>query len=160
MTSRAEQFDSIHSIDDLAPPGGAPPTEGLPDFLTVVEAARLLRIGRTSAYQLAQQWQYSDGREGLPVVRVGHQLRVPRRALERLAGGELTPGPAPSSGSSPLPESPPARASWASSPRAPTDDNTKTSAAEGARDRAPTAKARSDARDARRTQPSLFPTDR
>src|SRR5919106_6640078 len=140
MTPHADLSDPIHPPNCPTPGGDGPPAGGLPDFLTVVEAARLLRIGRTSAYQLAQQWQYSDGREGLPVVRVGHQLRVPRRALERLAGGELTPGPAPSSGSSPLPESPPARASWASSPRAPTDDNTKTSAAEGARDRAPTAK--------------------
>src|ERR687898_2885116 len=95
MTPHADLSDPIHTADKPAPTGGAPPTEGLPDFLTVVEAARLLRIGRTSAYLLAQQWLYTDGCEGLPVVRVGRQLRVPRRALERLAGGELTPVPAP-----------------------------------------------------------------
>jgi Helix-turn-helix domain len=77
MTSHADLSTPIHTTDEPAPTGGAPPTEGLPDFLTVVEAARILRIGRTSAYQLAQQWLYSDGRKGLPVVRVGRQLRVP-----------------------------------------------------------------------------------
>jgi excisionase family DNA binding protein len=73
----------------------ADPTEDVapdrpPDFLTVEEAARVLRIGRTCAYQLAQQWCSTDGREGLPVVRVGRLLRVPKHALERLAGGELS----------------------------------------------------------------------
>src|ERR671910_592452 len=97
MTPHANLSAPIDIADEPTPTGGAPPTEGLPDFLTVVEAARLLRIGRTSAYLLTQQWIYSDGREGLPVVRVGRQLRVPRRALERLARGELTPVPAPPS---------------------------------------------------------------
>jgi excisionase family DNA binding protein len=59
--------------------------EELPDFLTVEEAAAVLRIGRTSAYLLAQRWRFSGGDTGLPVVRVGRQLRVPRAALERLA---------------------------------------------------------------------------
>jgi hypothetical protein len=64
-----------------------------PDFLTVEEAARVLRIARTSAYQLAKRWCFTDGREGLPVVRVGRLLRVPRHGLERLAGGELGAAP-------------------------------------------------------------------
>jgi hypothetical protein len=97
MTPHADLSNPIHAADEPARTGGVPPTEGLPDFLTVVEAARLLRIGRTSAYLLAQRWLYSDGRDGLPVVRVGRQLRVPRRALELLAGGVLTPVPAPPS---------------------------------------------------------------
>ena len=83
------------------------PTEDVapdrPNFLTVEEAARVLRIGRTSAYQLAQQWCSTDGREGLPVVRVGRMLRVPRHVLERLAGGEL------SAVTSPAPSPPPSR---------------------------------------------------
>ncbi|HMC38946.1 MAG TPA: helix-turn-helix domain-containing protein [Acidimicrobiales bacterium] len=57
----------------------------LPDFLTVEEAAAVLRIGRTAAYLLCQRWQYSRGEAGLPVVRVGRQLRVPRAALLRMA---------------------------------------------------------------------------
>lgn len=57
---------------------------GLPEFLTVEEAASLLRIGRTSAYALAREWRESRGQRGLPVVELGRQLRVPRAALEEL----------------------------------------------------------------------------
>jgi hypothetical protein len=53
-------------------------------FLTIVEAAALLRVGRTVAYQQARRYLATGGREGLPVVRLGRQLRVPRPALERL----------------------------------------------------------------------------
>jgi len=56
-------------------------------FLTVVEAAALLRVGRTVAYQQARLYLATGGREGLPVVRLGRQLRVPRHALERLMAG-------------------------------------------------------------------------
>jgi len=56
-------------------------------FLTVVEAAALLRVGRTVAYQQARRYLATGGREGLPVVRLGRQLRVPRHALERLMDG-------------------------------------------------------------------------
>ena len=59
--------------------------EDLPDFLTVEEAAEVLRIGRTAAYLLTRRWRDSDGREGLPVERLGRLLRVPRAALERMA---------------------------------------------------------------------------
>ena len=55
-----------------------------PEFLTVEEAAVLLRIGRTSAYALAREWRETGGRSGLPVVELGRQLRVPRAALEEL----------------------------------------------------------------------------
>lgn len=54
------------------------------EFLTVEEAAALLRIGRTSAYALAREWRETGGRRGLPVVELGRQLRVPRAALEKL----------------------------------------------------------------------------
>ena len=59
--------------------------EDLPEFLTVEEAAAVLRIGRTSAYVLCQRWRHSGGTSGLPVVRVGRQLRVPRAALVRMS---------------------------------------------------------------------------
>jgi hypothetical protein len=59
--------------------------DDLPDFLTVEEAAAVLRIGRTSAYLLSQRWRISGGRTGLPVQRVGRLLRVPRAALLRMA---------------------------------------------------------------------------
>lgn len=56
----------------------------LPDVLTVEEAARYLRIGRASAYELARRYRDSDGEEGLPVVVLGRSLRVPRHALQQL----------------------------------------------------------------------------
>ena len=62
----------------------------LPDFLTVPEAAAVLRIGRTAAYDLAKRYERTDGAEGLPVVRIGRVLRVPRAHLERLAGTTIT----------------------------------------------------------------------
>jgi hypothetical protein len=43
--------------------------DDLPEFLTVEEAAAVLRIGRTSAYLLAQRWRLTGGRSGLPVQR-------------------------------------------------------------------------------------------
>lgn len=55
-----------------------------PEFLTVEEAAAVLRISRTSAYQLAQEWRLTKGKTGLPVVCLGRLLRVPRAALVRL----------------------------------------------------------------------------
>jgi excisionase family DNA binding protein len=60
-----------------------PKTDG-PEYLTVEEAAALLRIGRTSAYALAREWRETGGRVGLPVVQMGRQLRVPRAALQDL----------------------------------------------------------------------------
>jgi hypothetical protein len=61
-----------------------------PDFLTVEEAARVVRIGRTSAYELARRYLDTDGAEGLPVVRFGRQLRVPRCRLEETLGGPIS----------------------------------------------------------------------
>lgn len=42
----------------------------VPDFLTVEEAGRVLRIGRTAAYQQARRW-LDTRTDGLPVLRVG-----------------------------------------------------------------------------------------
>ena len=70
--------------------------DGLPAFLTVEEAAKRLRIGRTLAYQLARRYRSTGGAEGLPVVAFGSTLRVPRAKLEELAGGpidEVEPAP-------------------------------------------------------------------
>ncbi|MGA9596663.1 MAG: helix-turn-helix domain-containing protein [Acidimicrobiia bacterium] len=63
--------------------------ETVPVLLTVEEAGVLLRIGRTKAYAMAREWRETDGRSGLPVIDLGHVLRVPRRALEDLIGAEL-----------------------------------------------------------------------
>ena len=64
--------------------------EAIPELLTIEEAAAVLRIGRTAAYQLARRYLASGGKEGLPVVRVGRLLRVPRVELEELIGGPIT----------------------------------------------------------------------
>ncbi len=66
------------------------PTPSAPDFLTIEEAARILRIGRTAAYELARTWRATGGQDGLPVVAFGRLLRVPRTALESLSGGPIT----------------------------------------------------------------------
>ena len=52
-------------------------TEQQHAFLRVEEAAKVLRIGRTLAYQMAASGE-------LPVIRVGKQLRVPRRKFEQM----------------------------------------------------------------------------
>jgi len=47
--------------------------DGLAEMLTVPEAARVLRIGRTLAYQLASR--FLDGEpDGIPVIRLGEAL--------------------------------------------------------------------------------------
>jgi hypothetical protein len=65
---------------DLHVVASRPSLEELPEVLTV-EAAAVLRIGRGAAYALARQYPATDGREGLPVVRLGRSLRVPRAKL-------------------------------------------------------------------------------
>ncbi len=61
-----------------------------PLLLTVEEAAGVLRISRAHAYELARRYEASDGTEGIPVLRVGNCLRVPRWALiELLSTGRL-----------------------------------------------------------------------
>jgi hypothetical protein len=58
-----------------------PPTP----LLTVEEAAKVLRIGRSLAYQLTGEYLGSGGMSGLPCIRLGGCLRVPRWALIELA---------------------------------------------------------------------------
>ena len=65
-------------------------TPEVPDFLTVEEAARVLRIGRTAAYAQASRWLDTEGGDGLPVQRVGGLLRVPRAQFENHFGIAIT----------------------------------------------------------------------
>ena len=55
--------------------------EAMPIMLTVDEAARVLRIGRSKAYEMAATYTSSLGTQGLPVLRLGDLLRVPKFAL-------------------------------------------------------------------------------
>jgi hypothetical protein len=77
---------SVHPLPTASPSPAArarhPSLAELPEMLTVEEAAAVLRIGRTAAYQLARRWRETGGREGLPNVALGRSLRVPRVALE------------------------------------------------------------------------------
>jgi hypothetical protein len=60
-----------------------------PDFLTLKEAAKVIRLKRTASYRLAGKSTGLDDDE-LPTVRFGKQIRVPRVRLEQLLGGPLT----------------------------------------------------------------------
>jgi len=67
-----------------------------PGFLTLDEAAAVLRVGRSTAYREANAFERSGGRTGIPVVRYGKLFRVPRCRLEEQLGGPITwPLPAP-----------------------------------------------------------------
>jgi excisionase family DNA binding protein len=57
----------------------SPDPSAWPPFLRVEEAAALLRISRSSAYEAVARGE-------LPVVKFGRRLRVPRAVLARLAG--------------------------------------------------------------------------
>ncbi len=60
-------------------------------FLRVREAAPILGISSSAAYELAKAWLDTDGRAGLPAIRLGRSVRIPRAAIERLAavGSEI-----------------------------------------------------------------------
>ena len=54
-------------------------------FLRVREAAMVLGISNSAAYELANAWLATDGRTGLPAVRMGRRILIPRAAIDRLA---------------------------------------------------------------------------
>jgi hypothetical protein len=53
----------------------------LPDMLRVDEAADVLRISRSRAYEEVNRYLRTGGVEGLPVIRIGRSLRVLKWAL-------------------------------------------------------------------------------
>lgn len=59
--------------------------DGELQLLTIDEAAQRLRIGRSLAYELARAYLSTGGIEGLPVLKLGSRMRVPRWALDELA---------------------------------------------------------------------------
>ena len=72
VSSRMSIVEVLGSLDEY------------PMLLTIDEAAEMLRIGRSLAYGLAHQYEASDGYDGLPVLRFGSCIRVPRWALVEL----------------------------------------------------------------------------
>lgn len=67
----------------------------VPDLLKVMEAAGVLRVGRTTAYDLVGKYFATDGADGMPCLRVGGQLRVPRALFEDWLGFRITVWPPP-----------------------------------------------------------------
>jgi excisionase family DNA binding protein len=54
-------------------------------FIRVDDAARMLGISRSLAYELANRWIATDGRHGLPAIRLGRRILVKKAVLERWA---------------------------------------------------------------------------
>ena len=53
----------------------------MPELLTVPQVAEVLRVSPGAVYAEARRYESSRGREGLPVVRIGRFLRIPKRML-------------------------------------------------------------------------------
>ena len=70
--------------------------ELVPTLLTVMQAAWVLGIGRTKAYDMTLEWRATGGKGGMCVVKVGGQLRVPRVWLEEWIGAPIDYVPDPS----------------------------------------------------------------
>jgi excisionase family DNA binding protein len=62
--------------------------DDLPPLLTVEQAAKVLQIGRSKAYEL------TGGASGLPFVWIGNQKRIPRDALAAFIERQLRRPPA------------------------------------------------------------------
>lgn len=62
----------------------------VPHFLTVDEAAEVLRFGRTKTYEQANLWIATGGNQGIPAIKVGGQIRVPTALLEQHFGIRIT----------------------------------------------------------------------
>jgi hypothetical protein len=54
------------------------------ELLTIKEAAAAMRVSLSLGYQLAHEYLNSGGTAGLPVLRFGTCMRVPRWALDVL----------------------------------------------------------------------------
>ncbi len=75
LTSKMAQFEELPPTPAIADLADAD-FESLPTVLTIPETAKILRIGRNSAYEAARRGQ-------IPTIKIGKRLLVPREALER-----------------------------------------------------------------------------
>jgi excisionase family DNA binding protein len=58
----------------------APKLENLPEVLDIKQVCKVLRIGRSLAYDMIHQKQ-------IPAFRFGRTIRVPKKALEKMLNG-------------------------------------------------------------------------
>lgn len=75
--------DILERYDVVTKVGGRP-ARRVPLAVTIEEASEILRISRTSAYALANEWRHTNGESGLPVLKLGRTMRVPTVALARM----------------------------------------------------------------------------
>jgi len=58
-------------------------------MLTIAEAAKVLRLSRSSAYKAAEEHRATGGRSGLPTLKIGGRLMVRLVDLAAMVGVEL-----------------------------------------------------------------------
>jgi len=75
-----------NTAQSLFPVGVVVSLDGLPLMLTIGEAAQVLRVSRTTAYKLAEEWRATGGKAGLPTVKLGGRLLVRRVDLAAIVG--------------------------------------------------------------------------
>jgi len=68
--------------------------DDLPPLLTVEQAAKVLQIGRSKAYELTVEYERTGGASGLPFIWVGNQKRIPRDELVAFIERQLLHPPA------------------------------------------------------------------
>lgn len=68
--------------------------DDLPPLLTVEQAAKVLQIGRSKAYELTVEYERTGGRSGLPFVWIGNQKRIPLDELAAYIQRQLLHPPA------------------------------------------------------------------
>ena len=64
-------------------------SENLPDMLRVEEAAAVLWITRSRVYEAAAVFQHTGGAAGIPSIRIGQCLQVPKRPSWRGSTAQL-----------------------------------------------------------------------
>jgi excisionase family DNA binding protein len=57
-------------------------------FIRVEDAARLLGISRSLAYEMANRWINTKGQEGLPAIRLGRRLLINKSTLLQWANSD------------------------------------------------------------------------